>query len=148
MARTIYVNLPVKDVEKSREFFGALGFEFNAMFSDEHTAAMVVEENIVVMLLEEARFKDFLKGEMSDAHASTEVLLALSADTRAEVDTMIQAAVEHGGSSWKDPLDEGGMYGGSFQDIDGHVWELVYLDAAIMTQEPDQQEPDSTPQPE
>lgn len=130
MARMIYVNLPVQDVQKSRDFFGALGFEFNAMFSDERTAAMVVEENIVVMLLEEARFKDFLQGDMSDAHTSTEVLLALSADSREEVDTMIKTALDHGGSAWKDPIDEGGMYGGSFQDIDGHVWEILHMDSA------------------
>ncbi len=134
MARMIYVNLPVQDVEKSREFFGSLGFEFNAMFSDERSAAMVIEENIVVTLLEEARFKDFLKGEMSDAHTSTEVLLCLSADSREEVDTMVKTALDNGGTAWKDPINEGPMYGGSFQDIDGHVWEILYMDAAALGQ--------------
>jgi uncharacterized protein len=127
MSRMIFVNLPVKDVEASRTFFAKLGFDFNPQFSDRHVACMVVDDNIFVMLLEETRFRDFVNGEIADAHRTTEVLTCLSAGSRAEIDRTVTAAIEAGGKPWKQPMEEGPMYGGSFQDLDGHVWELIHM---------------------
>ncbi|KOT99998.1 glyoxalase [Streptomyces sp. NRRL F-5755] len=126
--RMIFVNLPVKDIEASREFFTHLGFTFNPQFSDEHTLCMIVEENIHVMLLQEDRFRDFINGDISDAAKTKEVLTCLSCESRSEVDTVLARAREAGASGWKPVMEEGPMYGGSFQDLDGHVWELMYMD--------------------
>jgi predicted lactoylglutathione lyase len=134
--RMIFVNLPVKDVQASRKFFGALGFTFNEQFSNENTAAMVIEENIVAMLLEHARFRDFIKGDISDPAKGVEVLTCLSASSRAEVEDTIAKALAAGGKSWMPPQDHGFMYGHSFQDLDGHVWEVMWMDpAAVMPTE-------------
>ena len=131
----IFVNLPVKDVVRTRQFFAALGFSFNPKFSNENTLCMYVEENIYVMLLEEARFRDFVTGGIADPAKGPEVLTCLSCDSRAEVDGLLAKAFAAGASPWKPVLDMGPMYGGSFQDLDGHVWELVYMDpAAVMPQ--------------
>ena len=105
-----------------------LGFDFNPQFSDEHVACMVVDDNIFVMLLEEARFKDFINGDIADAHRTTEVLTCLSAKSREEIDRTVRTAIEAGGKPWKEPMEEGPMYGGSFQDLDGHVWELIFME--------------------
>jgi uncharacterized protein len=126
--RMIFVNLPVKDLNASRGFFGELGFEFNPQFSDDRAACMVFDQNIFVMLLEEDRFRDFINGEISDATSTTEVLTALSADSREHVDDTIAKAIAAGGKPWKPIMDEGPMYGGSFQDLDGHVWELMHME--------------------
>ena len=132
--RMIFVNLPVKSVAASRKFFGALGFTFNEQFSNENSTCMVIEENIFAMLLEHDRFKDFITGEISDATKATEVLTCLSADSRAQVDDTLAKALAAGGKPWKPILDMGPMYGCSFQDIDGHVWELMYMDQAAMAE--------------
>ncbi|MGH8894211.1 MAG: VOC family protein [Actinomycetes bacterium] len=124
--RMIFVNLPVKDLRASRGFFAELGFEFNAEFSDDHAACMVVDQNIFVMLLVEERFRDFINGEISDP-ATTEVLACLSVDRKEQVDETIARAIAAGGKPWKPTIEEGPMYGGSFQDLDGHVWELMYM---------------------
>jgi predicted lactoylglutathione lyase len=135
--RMIFVNLPVKDVKASRAFFGALGFTFNAQFSDATTAAMVIEENIVVMLLEEARFREFIVGDIADTSKGKEVLTCLSCASRDEVKALTEKAFAAGGKTWKDPQDHGMMFGWSFQDLDGHVWELMWMDpAAVQAQEP------------
>ncbi|KAA6214019.1 glyoxalase [Streptomyces albofaciens JCM 4342] len=128
--RMIFVNLPVKDIEASREFFTHLGFTFNPQFSDEHTLCMVVEENIYVMLLQEDRFRDFINGDISDAAKTKEVLTCLSCDSRSEVDAVLAKAREAGATAWKPVMEEGPMYGGSFQDLDGHVWELMHMAGA------------------
>jgi predicted lactoylglutathione lyase len=128
VSRMIFVNLPVRSIEASRQFFGRLGFGFNPQFSDEHVGCMVVDDNIFVMLLEEARFKDFVNGEVCDAHQATEVLTCLSAASREEIDATVRTALEAGGKPWKEPLQEGPMYGWSFQDPDGHVWELIHME--------------------
>ena len=125
--RMIFVNLPVKDLEASKRFFGELGFRFNPQFSDDTAACMVIEDNIFAMLLVEDRFRDFITGDISDAHAATEVLVALSAGSPQEVDDIIAKAIAAGGKPWKPIHAEGPMYGGSFQDLDGHVWELVHM---------------------
>ena len=126
--RMIFVNLPVKDLEASRGFFGELGFEFNPEFSDDTAACMVVDDNIFVMLLVEERFRDFINGEISDATRATEAITCLSADSREHVDETVAKAIAAGGKPWKPAMDEGPMYGGSFQDLDGHVWELMYME--------------------
>lgn len=122
----IFVNLPVKDLSAAREFFTKLGFSFNAEFSDSECACMVVDRNIYVMLLDRDRFADFVNGEITDATKSTEVLLCLTADSREQVDRTVAAAIAAGGRPWKPTFTDGAMYGGSFQDLDGHVWELMY----------------------
>jgi predicted lactoylglutathione lyase len=121
--RMVFVNLPVQDIKRSREFFGALGFSFNEEFSDDETTCVVIDENIFVMLLEEARFKTFINGDISDPK-TTEVLTALSAESPQEVDDLLAKALAAGGKPWKPVMQEGPMYGASFQDPDGHVWEL------------------------
>jgi len=130
--RMIFVNLPVKSVEASRRFFGALGFTFNAQFSDANTASMVIEENIVAMLLEEDRFQGFITGEISDTAKGKEVLIALSCASRAEVEETQAKAIAAGARPWMPPQDHGFMYGTSFQDLDGHVWELVWMNPAAV----------------
>jgi predicted lactoylglutathione lyase len=124
----IFVNLPVKDLNASKEFFTELGFKFNPEFSDDKCACMIVDENIYVMLLVEERFRDFVNGEISDAAKTTEVLTCLSADSKQQVDETIAKALEAGGKPWKPTMAEGPMYGGSFQDLDGHVWELMHME--------------------
>jgi predicted lactoylglutathione lyase len=130
--RMIFVNLPVKSVAASRAFFGALGFTFNEQFSNENTAAMVIEENIVAMLLEHARFRDFIKGDISDTSKGVEVLTCLSAGSRAEVEDTMAKALAAGGQPWMPPQDHGFMYGHSFRDLDGHVWEVMWMDPAAV----------------
>jgi|SRR5215475_324123 len=126
--RMIFINLPVRDLKASKEFFTALGFDLDPEFSDDKAACMVVDQNIYIMLLAEERFRDFVVGEISDATKTTEVLTCLSADSREHVDETVAKAIAAGGRPWKPILEEGPMYGGSFQDPDGHVWELMYME--------------------
>jgi uncharacterized protein len=126
--RMIFVNLPVKDLNASKGFFTGLGFEVNPEFSDDKAACMIVDENIFVMLLEEDRFRDFINGEIADATRTTEAITCLSADSREHVDETVEKAIAAGGKPWKPTIEEGPMYGGSFQDLDGHVWELMYME--------------------
>ena len=128
MSRMIFVNLPVKDLSASRSFFGALGFEFNEEFSDDKAACVVLADNIFVMLLREDFFQTIIDGAIADASQTTEVLNCLSANSRGEVDDLVRRAIEAGGKPWKDSFSEGPMYGGSFQDLDGHVWEVMHMD--------------------
>ena len=130
MSRMIFVNLPVEDVTVSRTFFSGLGFEFNETFSDEHTASMVISDLATVMLLEKARFKDFIKDEITDTGTSREALFALSADSKDDVDSLCDKALSTGGSAWMDAQDHGFMYGRSFLDPDNHVWEVMWMDPA------------------
>ena len=125
--RMIFVNLPVKDLPATRRFFGALGFTFNEQFSDDKAACMVVSDNIFVMLLVEARFQDFVNGKVGDPERETQVLTCLSADSRAEVDEFKAKALAAGGREWKPNIEFGPMYGCSFQDINGHVWEIMHM---------------------
>lgn len=134
MATKIFVNLPVKDLKKSINFFTQLGFNFNPQFTNEQSTCMVIGENIFAMLLVEDRFKDFTKKPISDAKKSTEVLLALDAASREDVDRMIKNAVKAGGSTYSDPQDHGWMYGHSFADLDGHQWEILYMDESAIPQ--------------
>ena len=119
MARDIFVNLPVRDLKGSMAFFTALGFGNEPKFTDDNAACMVIDENIYVMLLAEPFFRTFTKKRVCDTSTHTEALLALSCSSRAEVDQMVKAAVEAGGTHAMDPQDQGFMYGWSFYDLDG-----------------------------
>lgn len=132
MATKIFVNLPVKDLEKSKGFFEGLGFSFNPQFSDDKAACMVVTDSIFTMLLTESYFKTFTKKEIADATKSTEVLIALDAASRQEVEKTITRARELGASIYAEAADHGWMYQHSFADLDGHQWELAYMDETQM----------------
>ena len=127
MARQIFVNLPVKDLDRSVAFFTRLGFAFNPDFTDETATCMVVSDDIFVMLLTEAKFKTFTPKAIADATRSTEVLVCLSCESRAEVDETVRKAVAAGGTTYNEPQDHGFMYAHGFQDLDGHIWELVAM---------------------
>lgn len=128
MGRQIYVNIPIADMERSKAFFASLGFTFNPQFTNDSGACMVVADDIYVMLLTESFFQGFTKKPVADASKSTEVLLCLSCQSRAEVDEMVRKALAAGGKAPMPPQDHGFMYGHGFEDLDGHQWELVYMD--------------------
>ena len=133
MSTKIFVNLPVKNLEKSKAFFSSLGYTFNEQFTDANAACMVINEgSIHAMLLVEDFFKTFTDKSLTDTSKSTEVLLCLSCESRAEVDEMVAKAVAAGGTVPRAPQDYGFMYGHGFQDIDGHLWELVHMDEGAM----------------
>ena len=128
MATQIFVNLPVKDLDKSKAFFGSLGYSFNPQFTDENAACMVISDTIFVMLLIETFFRNFTSKDIVDAKKSTEALVCLSTNSRAEVDDIVCKAVAAGGRIYREPQDYGFMYGHSFEDLDGHQWEFVYME--------------------
>ena len=128
MARKIFVNLPVADLDASVAFFASLGISFNPEFTDETATCMIVGEDIFVMLLMRETFQGFTPKAICDAHQSTEVLVALSCASRQEVDVLVRKAVAAGGSTYNEPQDRGFMYQHGFQDPDGHIWELVYME--------------------
>ena len=134
MATDIFVNLPVRDLNKSVEFFTKLGYQFNAQFTDETATCMIVGEHIFVMLLTHDKFKTFTPKAICDASKSTEVLLCLSTGSRAKVNEMVGKAVRAGGTTYNKPQDHGFMYGHGFQDLDGHIWELIYMDPSAVKQ--------------
>ena len=132
MATKIFVNLPVKSLKRSVEFFTNLGFSFNPQFTDDTATCMIVSEDIFVMLLTEAKFKTFTPKEICDTTKSTEVLVCLSIESRENVDAMVRKAVAAGGTTYNEPQDHGFMYAHGFQDPDGHIWELVYMEASAV----------------
>ena len=132
--RKIFVNLPVKDLTKSVAFFTQLGFEFNPHFTDENATAMIIGDDAVVMLLVERFFKTFTNKQVCDASKGTEAIIALSADSREQVDEIADKALAAGGQPSNEPVDQGIMYGRSFQDLDGHLWEVMYMDAGAVGQ--------------
>lgn len=132
MARKIFVNLPVQSLERSVAFFTALGFSFNAHFTDETATCMIVADDIFVMLLTHDKFKQFTPKQLCDTAVTTEVLVCLSAESRGEVNDLVAKAVKAGGSLYKEPMDFGFMYGHSFQDPDGHQWELMYMEPSAV----------------
>lgn len=132
MPRRIFVNLPVADLGRARAFFSSLGFGFDDRFCDETAACMAVADDINVMLLTHAKFAQFTPQPVADAHAATEVLIAIGVDSRAEVDRIVQRAVAAGGATFRDPADHGFMYEHAFRDPDGHIWELMWMDTAAM----------------
>ena len=130
MSRMLFVNLPVQDLTKSVEFFTSLGFEFNQQFSDEKATCMVVNEQACVMLLVRPFFSSFTTKGVPDPGVSTGAIMALSAQSREEVDSLVDQALALGGTLSNDPSDEGYMYGRSFFDLDGHAWEVMWMDPA------------------
>ena len=126
--RKMFVNLAVRDLKRSVDFFTKLGFTFNAKFTDENATCMVVNDDAYVMLLVEPFFKTFTKRQICDTKTQTEGLFALSVGSRAQVDEMVKTAVAAGGSHAVDPQDHGFMYGWSFYDPDGHHWEVFWMD--------------------
>lgn len=134
MATKIFVNLPVKNLAKSVEFFTQLGFTFNSQFTDETATCMIVSEDIFVMLLTEAKFKTFTPKQICDTTTSTEVLVCLTCESRDKVDEMARQAVDAGGATPVDSKDYGFMYQHGFQDLDGHLWELIYMEPSAINQ--------------
>ncbi|WP_024303957.1 VOC family protein [Pseudogulbenkiania sp. MAI-1] len=127
MSTQIFVNLPVSDLTNSIAFFTELGFSFNPQFTDETATCMIVSDDIFVMLLTEAKFKTFTPNEICNAKKYTEVLVCLSVESRERVDELVRKAVAAGGATYSEPQDYGFMYGHGFQDLDGHIWELVHM---------------------
>ena len=134
MSRKIYVNIPVKDLKKSVDFFIRLGFEFNPQFTDENATCMIIGDDSFVMLLAEDFFTTFTQKKVSDATTQTEAILGLSADSRDGVDDLVDKALAAGGQPSKEPMDGDGMYSRSFQDLDGHLWEVIYMDPSALGQ--------------
>ncbi|MCC0098284.1 VOC family protein [Streptomyces flavotricini] len=132
MPTMIFVNLPVKDIEAAKAFWGKLGYSFNPQFSDEQTGCLVISDTIFAMLMTEARFKDFATKEVADATKTTEVMLALSAESREQVDEVVGAALDAGATEPRPAQDLGFMYGRAFEDLEGHVWEYVWMDPAAV----------------
>jgi uncharacterized protein len=124
----IFVNLPIKNMERSKAFFASLGYSFNPQFTNDQGACMVVSDSIYVMLLVEPFFQTFTKKAIADARKTTEVLLCLSCESRAAVDEMVRKALAAGGTAPNPSQDHGFMYSHGFEDLDGHVWELAYMD--------------------
>lgn len=128
MLKQIYVNLPVHDLDRTVDFFTKLGFKFEPKFTDKNATCMIVSENIFVMLLVERFFKTFTKKEICDAKNTTEVLVSLACESKEEVDEMMKKALSAGGIEPRELYDLGWMYGRSFEDINGHIWEVFYMD--------------------
>lgn len=128
MNKQIFVNLPVKDLEKSKAFFTALGYTFNPQFTDQNAACMIIaEDSIYAMLLVHDFFKTFTSKQIAQAHEVTEVLNCLSCESREEVDELVAKAIAAGGKAPRAPQDHGFMYAHGFEDLDGHIWELAYM---------------------
>ena len=128
MTTKIFVNLPVEDLERSKAFFAKLGYRFNPQFTDETAACMVITDDIYAMLLTKAKFQEFTKKAIADATQTTEVLTCLSVDDKSKVDEILDAALQAGATEARDPMDYGFMYGRSFNDLDGHIWEIIWMD--------------------
>ncbi|MBN8586147.1 MAG: glyoxalase/bleomycin resistance/extradiol dioxygenase family protein [Ignavibacteria bacterium] len=135
MAKEIFVNLPVKELNRSIEFFTKLGFTFNPKFTDEHATCMIIGENFYSMLITESMFKTFTKKPISDASKATEVITCISVNSRDEVNTMLEAAIAAGGVEYTEPKDYGWMYYRAFEDLDKHQWEIMYGDESQFPQE-------------
>jgi hypothetical protein len=127
-SRKLFVNLAVRDLPRSKDFFAKLGFTFNPRFTDENAACMVLSEEAFVMLLTEKFFRTFTKRELADTSRQTEGLFALSCESRAEVDALVKKAIAAGGAHAMEPMDHGFMYSWSFYDLDGHHWEVLWMD--------------------
>ena len=132
-SRKLFVNLPVRELKRSVAFFTKLGFRFNPQFTDEHATCMIVSDEACVMLLEDSRFRDFTKHQICDTRTHTEGLFALSCASRAEVDQLVKIALEAGGTPALEAQDHGFMYGHSFYDLDGHHWEVFWMDPQALT---------------
>ncbi|MEP7117126.1 MAG: VOC family protein [Acidobacteriota bacterium] len=130
VSRKLFVNLSVRDLPAAQQFFAALGFTFNPQFTDDNAACMIVSDEAFVMLLTEPFFRGFTKKEICDTATRTEGLFALSCTSREEVSALVKTALAHGGSAAMDPQDHGFMFAWSFYDLDGHHWEVMWMDPA------------------
>jgi predicted lactoylglutathione lyase len=128
----IFVNLPVNDLEASKKFFTELGYSLNPQFSDENAASVVISDTIVAMLLTKPFYSTFTKKEIADSTKTSEVLIALSAESREKVDELVDRALALGGTPSGETQDHGFMYGRSFDDLDGHTWEVVWMDPSAI----------------
>lgn len=132
MATKIYVNLPVKDLQRSVRFFQTVGFGFNPQLSDETAACMAISDDIFAMLLTEAKFREVARRPVADTTKMTEVLTCLSVESRKRVNQLVDRALAQGGREMREPEDHGFMFGRSFSDLDGHIWEIVFMDQDVM----------------
>jgi uncharacterized protein len=132
--KMIFVNLPVKELKKSIDFFTKLGFSFNPQFTDDTATCMIVSDTIFVMLLTHEKFGTFTPKPICDAKRNTEVLVCLSCEDAQEVDDLVRKAVAAGGSTYNEPQDHGFMYAHGFQDLDGHIWEVMHMDPSAVQQ--------------
>ena len=136
MVKQIFVNLAVKDLDKSVNFFTKLGFKFNPQFTDENATCMIVGENIFVMLLVEKFFKSFIPGkDIMNTSKNAEALMGISGESREEIDEMISNVISACGKEYRETTDYGWMYGRAFEDLDGHIWEIIYVNENQMPQE-------------
>jgi uncharacterized protein len=134
MSKLIFVNLPVADLPAAKAFYEAIGAVNNPQFTDETAACMVFSETIHVMLLTHEKFGQFTPKKIADAHTSSEVLICISADSRDAVDEITDKALAAGGREPREPQDYGFMYGRSFEDLDGHIWEPMWMDLEAATE--------------
>ena len=135
MVKQIFINLPIKDLNKTKEFFTKIGFKFNQKFTDENAACLILGENIFSMFLIEKFFKRFTKKEISNYKSNAEVINALSVNSKKEVDEILNKVIKAGGKEPRETQDHGWMYGRSFEDIDGHLWEVFFIDKSQMPKE-------------
>lgn len=134
MAPKIFINLPVRDLGRSVDFFTQLGFRFQPQFTDENSTCLVVSDSIFVMLLVEPFFKQFTTKALTDTSTHTEAIISLSVDSRSQVDERVEQAIAAGAATPQEPLEMEGMYGRSFEDPDGHHWEFMYMDLSAVQQ--------------
>lgn len=128
METNIFINLPVKDIARSVTFFSQIGYKFNPKFSDKNAKCLIISDNIFVMLLEESFFKKFTRKEVADTSRTTEAIFTITTESREKVDDSMNKIIAAGGSEVMQPMDQGGMYSRSFQDPDGHLWEIFHMD--------------------
>ena len=132
MSTSIFVNIPVADLDAAKSFFGKLGFSFNAQFTDETAACMVIDETIFFMLLTKSKFAEFTTLPIADARLGTQALYGISRDSRAAVDQITDAALAAGGAEPRPAQDHGFMYSRAITDLDGHIWEFIWMDPAFV----------------
>ena len=132
MVKQIFINLPIKDLNKTKEFFTKIGFKFNQKFTDENAACLILGENIFAMFLIEKFFKRFTKKEISNYKSNAEVINALSVNSKKEVDEILNKVIKAGGKEPREAQNHGWMYGRSFEDINGHLWEVFFIDKSQM----------------
>jgi uncharacterized protein len=128
MPPQLFVNLPVRDITKTKEFFSKLDFKFNPQYTDQNGACLEVGRDSYVMLLPNQQFKNFTSLEIPDTRKSVETIVSISADSRSKVDEIVNRAVKAGGQIAGMPQDQGGMYGRGFRDLDGHHWEVFCIE--------------------
>ena len=132
MATSIFVNIPVADLDAAKAFFGKLGFSFNAQFTDDTAASLVIDESIYFMLLTKAKFAEFISLPIADARQATQALYGISRESRADVDKVVDAALAAGGTEPRSAQDHGFMYSRAFADLDGHIWEFIWMDPGFV----------------